>query len=833
MLKLFLNRSRGSITVMVTLLLVPTIFFTGFLTDLARIKLVSNQAVMAADNYGEAILTEYNYLLKELYGLFAISDNEEGKAAIEELQKYMQTSFDPSSVTITWDHLAGFTGYKSGDYAGCMPYKDAEVTLDMKFVEVSKLGSQEILSTQVGDFMRFRIIQEFMDSNVQDTLMEALEQGQQAEKDSAVLDSKTDFDDAVAKLIEAMDEYYGVLKKINHYPEYISNINSAYETVKQDFLDIVNLGSYKKYREYIDNKDAIDDALEKKPEDRTEDDEKLIDIKDAYDDDENARYGKLLDRFEEAVDQYVDTKDDDIIDFDSFGGLADELSQRAQKVQTAMQTAQVQRDNLEASLQAGVTEELEKGIRESIKIFDDLVASDYSGQGYIDLANKISGNKRVNSDYELHMMNQKYRLEEICSQYVADPAKEISSYEDKLDINKYDDFQDTPKYKTLYGKLEKMFEDQGSDAEKQAKQRKKAANDAQKKAEEELNEEETTSARSIPDSIPIGDTGKGGGSSLADLIKSVASYFKQNSLGEAGNKLLLKFYMAAYDYGMFSNRVTNVEKPSGSGEAPKEGAVSLKKETPDSEMQAEAVSLTGVEMCRSVNYLYQAELEYIYGGHKDSAANLNAARNSILAFRAVVNMTSTYTIEGINNAIQAIRNALMEVPALALAAEAALRLAITALETAADWKQLKAGESVALVKRNLDELEAFDAVIGLVKDVKTGGGKEKGIRLNYDQYLLVMITFLTSEDQVASRTGDLITLNVNAVQQEVGEDGELSELKFNLDDAYTAVEASCTVHIGFVVMPDSFAKKAAGDAAYDSLAEYEKNQYKFTVTRGY
>lgn len=833
MLKLFLNRSRGSITVMVTLLLVPTIFFTGFLTDLARIKLGSNQAVMAADNYGEAILTEYNYLLKELYGLFAISDNEEGKAAIEELQKYMQTSFDPSSETITWDHLAGFTGYKSGDYAGCMPYKDAEVTLDMKFVEASKLGSQEILSTQVGDFMRFRIIQEFMDSDVQDTLMEALEQGQKAEKDSAVLDSKTDFDDAVAKLIEAMDEYYGVLKKINHYPEYISNINSAYETAKQDFSDIVNSGSYKKYREYIDNKDAIDDALEKKPEDRTEEDEKLIDIKDAYDDDENARYGKLLDRFEEAVDQYVDAKDDDVVDFDSFGGLADELSQKAQKVQSAMQTAQAQRDNLEASLQAGITEELEKGIRDSIKIFDDLAASDYSGQCYIDLANKISGNKSVNSDYELHMMNQKYRLEEIRSQYVADPAEEISSYEDKLDINKYDDFRDTPKYKTLYGKLEKMFDDQGSDAEKQAKQRKKAANDAQKKAEEELNEEETTSARSIPDSIPIGDTGKGSGSSLTDLIKSAASYFKQNSLGEAGNKLLLKFYMAAYDYGMFSNRVTNVEKPSGSEEAPKEGTVSLKKETSVSGAQAEAVSLTGVEMCRSVNYLYQAELEYIYGGHKDSASNLSAARSSILAFRTVVNMTSTYTIKEINRAIQTIRNALMEVPVLAIAVEAALRLGITALETAADWKQLKAGESVALVKRNVNELEALDAVTGLLGDVKTGGGEEKGIRLNYNQYLLVMITFLTSEDQVASRTGDLITLNVNAVQQEVGEDGELSELKFNLDDAYTAVEASCTVHIGFVVMPDSFAQKAAGDAAYDSLAEYEKNQYKFTVTRGY
>ena len=43
---------KGSITVLVTLILVPTIFFTGFMVDLARIKLYGNQAVMTADNYG-------------------------------------------------------------------------------------------------------------------------------------------------------------------------------------------------------------------------------------------------------------------------------------------------------------------------------------------------------------------------------------------------------------------------------------------------------------------------------------------------------------------------------------------------------------------------------------------------------------------------------------------------------------------------------------------------------------------------------------------------------------------------------------------------------------
>lgn len=802
---------------MVTLMLIPTIFFTGFMTDLARIKLSSNQAVMAADNYGEAILTEYDYLLKELYGLFAISQNEEGKAAIEDLQKYMTTSFDPTSNTITWDHLAGWTGFLAGDYEGCMPYKYADIEMEYKPVENSKLSSLEVLSTQVGDFMRFRIAQLFMDEGIQEELLEALMQGQQAEENSAALDIKTDFDDAVAELMEAMKNYYDVLKEINHYPEYIDNINDAYDDAKQKFSNIVNSDSYKIYRDYIDNKDAIEAARSVAEDERTEDDEKYIEMGDAYDGDGNARYGKLWDKFEAAVDEYDKFKDDDIIDFSSFDSHAADLNEKASDVESKMETAKVQRDRLEAALNAGVTEELKSGIQDSIKIFDDMVNGDYASSCYINLAETVSSdeNKTANSDYELAMINQGYQLEQIASDYLADPAVDISEYKDKLDKNNYDDFQDKATYKKLYENLEKMFDNKNSDQEKKAKKQKKDAEDAKRRAEEGLNEEEETEARSIPASIAIGDNGEGSGFAIVNLIKSAASYFKMNSFAEAGNRLMLKFYMSAYDYGMFSDRVTNV-----------------KKESEDEGEDSEAASLTGIKMCKSVNYLYQAEMEYLYGGHKDSGANLNDARNCILAFRAVVNMTSTYTIREINEPIKAIRDALIELPVLAIAVEAALRLGITAVETAEDWNQLKKGESVVLVKRKLGDLQAIDAISSFI-DIGSGGEKSESVELNYSQYLLVMVTFLRTSDQIAKRTGDLITLNVNAVQQEVGENGELSKLDFELDNAYTAAEASCTAHIKFVVMPDGFAKKTLDSSTYNSLAEYENNKYKYTVIRGY
>lgn len=813
MLELFLKRTKGSITVMVTLLLIPTIFFTGFLTDLARIKLGSNQAIMAADNYGEAILTEYDYLLKELYGLFAISQSDEGMQAVEDLQKYMKSSFTPSADTIKWDHLAGFTGFMSGKYEGCMPYKSADVDMDYKLIENSKLNSQEILGTQVGDFMKFRIVQEFMDTDIK-VLTDALEQGQQAEKDSVVIDAKSDFDEAVGKLMEAMKEYYDVLREINHYPNYIENINTKYNTAKTEFSNIANSGSYKTWREYVDNDEAIANARSVPEDERSEEDKKFIEMGDAYDNDPDARAGVLLDRFEAEVDKYETYKDDSMIDFQSFNSHADDLTNKALNVKSKMETAQEERNKLEAALSGGATAELKKGIEESIKIFDELVNGEYSSQCYIDLAAKVSGNKGTNSDYELAMMNQIYQLEQIRSDYVSDPAVAISSYKEPLDLNKYDDFQKNSKYKTLYLKLVTMFENKSGEAEKR-KQQQNAANEAKQNAEDKLKEEETTDARNIPDSINIGVGGTGGGASITDLMKSATSYFKMNSFGEAGNKLLLKFYMSAYDYGMFSNRVTNVKEPEAG------------------ETKEEAVSLTGIKMCRSVNYLYQAEMEYLYGGHKKSVDNLNAARNSILAFRAIVNMTSTYSISKINSAILAVCAPLEVFPPLAIALEAVLRLTVATIETAADWNRLKKGESVVLVKQKIVDLEGIGALMGLLGVDLSGTEEKSKPALDYNQYLLVMLTFLTTSDQVAKRTGDLITLNVNAVQQEVGEDGALNKLEFDINNAYTAVEASCTAHINFIVMPDSFAKKTLDASTYDSLTSYEKNKYKFTVTRGY
>ena len=114
--------ARASVTVFVTIILIPTIVLSGILTEIARINLYGNQALMTADNYGETVLTQYDDLLKELYGLFAVTQDEEALKGLETLQEYMKTSFSPNSKTISFQHLQGTFLNKGTSYEGFTPY---------------------------------------------------------------------------------------------------------------------------------------------------------------------------------------------------------------------------------------------------------------------------------------------------------------------------------------------------------------------------------------------------------------------------------------------------------------------------------------------------------------------------------------------------------------------------------------------------------------------------------------------------------------------------------------------------------------------------------------
>ncbi|MBR4960943.1 MAG: Tad domain-containing protein [Clostridia bacterium] len=218
------KHTRGSITVFVALLLVPMIVVNGFLVDLSRMKLYGNQAAMTADNYGDAVLSVYSNLLKDLYGLFAVSESSEGEAALAELEKYITSSFNPQENWLkSGQH---FTSVKEAgrDKSGFMPYQDAEVKVSYVGVEDYTLYNDMILANQIGDFMKYRIVQSVMNSG--DTLLETVKEIKKSQDNGKVVSAKHEFDEAAKKVMEDMEEFYKLLKKLDTYPEYVGGYNT-------------------------------------------------------------------------------------------------------------------------------------------------------------------------------------------------------------------------------------------------------------------------------------------------------------------------------------------------------------------------------------------------------------------------------------------------------------------------------------------------------------------------------------------------------------------------------------------------------------------------------
>lgn len=458
-----------------------------------------------------------------------------------------------------------------------------------------------------------------------------------------------------------------------------------------------------------------------------------------------------------------------------------------------------------------VSEDLKSGLQDDLDKMKELFGENKL-QVYASIAEYLKEKDLpVNKEYSQTIETAMLEVSNVINAYLKPEEYEWNPAETLLEQAKWNDFKNVASQKELYDELVKTFKTNG-EKEDQYEKQKQAANTAKDNAENSLTNETTvTSARDIPQDFGYGRNTAVAPFKLTDMIGAAADMFSINKFKSNANMLLLKLYTVQYDFGMFSSRVTNVNKD-----------------------QEKEVSLTGYEMNRQINYLYQAELEYLLGGNNSSKSNLEEARNKILAIRAVTDYTATYAIHEVNSSIKAVQNAATAVnPILGVAVGAALRIAVTVLETAQDWSYLKDGKGVVLIKRHLEDMTAYSSIAALLGNTAENKAEDKCVRLDYEQYLKLMIIFMTTTDQVMNRTRNLIELNVNAAEAGLKEDQNLPSLTFHMKDAHTAVNATCTVHLDFLVMPEGFAQKVATSDDYNSLMEFEKNSYKFTVTRGY
>ena len=900
MLKLFANRGKGSVTVFVTLIMIPTIFFTAFLGDLARIKLYGNIALMTADNFGEDMLTEYDDLLRELYGFFAVTQDKEALQAVETLQKYSVSSFNPNDTTISYKYLQAVTGTKS--YKGFAPYKDADVNVSYKFVDGAVLNNDVVFATQLGDFMKFRIVQQLImsgdiDENgeVGGELLGMKEEVEAHKDDGEAMIKQQEFAEELQEYLDLLGEYYDTWYLIEEqYPKYRKDYETLRGQVEEEYEVFIGGPEYTDYYDYKnpDNKEAIEAAIQKRSkgeEALSAEEQHWCDISDNFDQNEkavkdfldgkgtSAHYRKLYEDYLENEDYKIPEEiwtsqghksgDDHHVNADNYDDLVENLDKLSSKISAEAKDVVKAKNELQGILDRkndsgsySVSEEIRTSLQKNIKDVEDLVKDDKVHM-FKDVATALQPNIKENENFVKRCEAEKEAfetLDELIEEGKIEP--DISIKLDKIDeykeaIKKRDQIATPnfvsaltkPKYKELYTSLSKGFNVVDNEAAQQAEENKEEANGKSEGAEEEINKEDTggKGVRDIPKSYDFGGNNGGNSSSLSDMIKKIGKLISNGGWGNAGNEVLLKLYTIEYDYGMFSSRVTEVRKEKEKENKEKQN---FGEEVLDNATGTSSVTLTGYEKNKAMNYMYGAELEYIINGDRDAQDNLDYCRNIICGFRMIMNLASSFSISEVNSAIQAICKPINAIPyvgpALAIIVEVLLRFGFAALETAAEWQKLLEGEKVLLYKKELKELDCINQIsswFGL--DVPEE--QEEGFGFTYEQYLFIMLMFMTSSEKVFARTENLVELNMNAVIQEVGADGTLKDdyasAPFKMSNAHTAIESTCSVHMDFALIPDGFAKAFLGaktdsgeaGVSYEEVKNFEKTIYEYTIVRGY
>lgn len=894
------NFERGSVTVFLTLILIPTIIITAVLMDMSRIRLFSNQAIMAADNYAEGVLAEYDNLLKELYGVFAVTQDKEGVEAINDLREYVKTSFDPSGKIMNFGHLAGIL---SKDIDGFMPYKPKEAEEGIvvgkdefpyyEAVEGANLSNPYVLGTQIGDFMRYRMFKELGKSEEEGGgVLDTLDSLKSIEADSEVAKKMENVMKKISAIIEKQEEFYDkVLDIEDEYYNYLKMLNKIYDVARYGGDIFSDLGFYLYVRDLNESSFVF---MEDYPFDRDEPTGMRALINGEY-----SRYFKKRKLAVEASDnmnladnEYEDEKMKRRIEkelrwyadsyqsvyngadsskfkvrIDNYAAITDELKIAAENLVSSLGDLMETIKGVESGLNdENISENMRENVKSTLELYKHI--SDYS-DGYVKIAEHFIGQKSKNEEFKhaAELINNYLRVS--VNYYLNEhpnlPENIKSSREDdfwqnkynredvkSISIEKFDEYFD--EYKDTYNSrydagdessdvlLYRILENANSanyfrfssDIESIKKELEEVKNIFKEK------DDNNTDIKKVPNSFEIEDTGS------ISQSGSISDFFKKGTLDTRINKI----YIISYALGMFSNRV---DRYKGS-----------------------KTSMTGYDMSR-LNYMYGGELEYLLRGSREPKENLNDTRNKILTFRSGVNLASTFTISKINNFIN--EYTLLELkdnPMDAIAYNVEFRLTMADVETVVDWMLIKKSKKVALMKNKLDDLSAKKETIYLLKTFgirndyvtrlrgevigeleysikqKTGlnegsnlsegeGNDSRSIKLDYSQFVNIMLMIFVDTDTLVKRTGNLICINVNNAIN----NGNLGSQRFTLKNAVTAVKGTSSVHFKFFMLPNgfggrnnyegmgAFSRKVVDQDTYNKMKEIEKNRYMFSVIRGY
>lgn len=254
----FFKKTKGAVSIFLVIILVPMMTVSALFVDASKISLAKSVAASAGDLTLNTALTDYDTVLKDMYGLFATAQNTDELYA--SLEDYYRTCIISSGVSK--EDADSYVEQIMAQLGLVDDNKDTADILNMQLIDFdirkrtdASLANATILEKQIVDFMKYRA-----PINTGLGFLSSLKSFTTLSKQTELVDKRTEYYQEQESVMRNAQEAW---KKINQYnkSKFITDDNyfstmqsnfSKYETnyqeigkkIIRDLYDAQNYGSF-------------------------------------------------------------------------------------------------------------------------------------------------------------------------------------------------------------------------------------------------------------------------------------------------------------------------------------------------------------------------------------------------------------------------------------------------------------------------------------------------------------------------------------------------------------------------------------------------------------
>lgn len=261
----FFSKTKGVVSVFLVIILVPMMVISALFVDASRVQLAGSVAASAGDLTLNTALTDYDSLLKDMYGLFATAQDTDD--LYEKLEDYYKTCIISAGVSST--DADSYVNQIMSQLGLVADNKNTNDILNMEVTDftVSKrsdtsFANASILKDQVVNFMKYRA-----PINTGLGFLSSLNSFTTLSKQTELVDKRTEYYKEQQTVMEAAQsawkyineynksgfvsdvDYFSNMK--NNFDEYENEYKNLAKKVIKDLYDTQSYSGFTNYSYYI------------------------------------------------------------------------------------------------------------------------------------------------------------------------------------------------------------------------------------------------------------------------------------------------------------------------------------------------------------------------------------------------------------------------------------------------------------------------------------------------------------------------------------------------------------------------------------------------------